>query len=150
MRIPLIVLAVVSLAGCGSSGPAAESTTGPTLPIPQPEASKRAPEVIPALATTVRSLEPEALEPEVFEPAGPPAPSPETVAEATATMDENAARLGDVVQRVDELVASALEIQKSLLMIYAEEEEEEAEAETETDTETEDTEAEEVSEDKPA
>ena len=51
--------------------------------------------------------------------------------------EKNAAKLGDVVQRVDQLVASALAIQKSLLMIYAEEEQgaEAGDAETEGESE---------------
>ena len=121
MRVPMIVLAAMCLVGC------ADSTTGPVLPIDQPKAAapEPEPEVVPILATTVPPLEPQ--------------PEPEAVAEATATMDENAARLGDVVHRVDELVASALEIQKSLLLIYAAEEEQEEQAEAETETEAEET-----------
>ena len=126
VTLPLIVLAAACHAGCSGGGSAAETTTAP--------GAEQQPEVIPALATAMHPVEPDAID----------TPEPdEQMAEAAATMDRNAAKLGDVVQRVDELVASALSIQKSLLMIYAEEEEEEpaedgdAETEGETEGETE-------------
>ena len=100
----------VVVVGCGRGGAPTETAKTPTQPRPVDE-------VVPALATSMHPVSEETVSPTVFE-------TNEQMAQDAKVLDERAAKLGQVVSNVDELVASALDLQRSLLLIYAEEKEE--------------------------